>query len=92
MNPALRLCEPEGLTAVGLENFLADPLYGRSCRDGGNPVRARCGSPAALRMGLQAPGSLTRFDLFSRWRPDRPACRKGNASGRVYLYDASGNR
>jgi len=28
MNPALRLCEPEGLAAVGLENSLAEPVRG----------------------------------------------------------------
>jgi hypothetical protein len=26
MNPALRLCEPEGLAAAGLENLLAEPV------------------------------------------------------------------
>ena len=26
MNPALRLCEPEGLAAVGLENLLGKPV------------------------------------------------------------------
>jgi hypothetical protein len=28
MNPALRLCEPEGLAAVGLENLFAEPVRG----------------------------------------------------------------
>ena len=76
MNLALRLCEPEGLAAAGLENFLAEPVRGRSCRDGENPVRVGYGSPAGPQNGLQTLGSLTRFGLLSRWRPDGPPCRK----------------
>jgi hypothetical protein len=50
MNPALRLCEPEGLTAEGLENSLAEPVGGGPVSDGEIPIRVECGSPAGLRM------------------------------------------
>src|SRR5205823_8948786 len=39
-NPALRLCEPEALAAVGLENLLAEPVRGDLVETVGKPPSA----------------------------------------------------
>jgi hypothetical protein len=47
-NPAPRLCEPEGLTAAGLENSLAEPVRGDIDETRKNP-------PSPLDMHHQRP-------------------------------------
>jgi len=49
-NPALRLCESEGLAAVGLENSLAEPVRADLVETVEKPDRVGYGSPPGLRM------------------------------------------
>jgi class 3 adenylate cyclase len=60
MNPALRLCEPEGLTAAGLENSLADAARGNLV-EAVKSLRPRwIWLTSGPRNGLQALGSRVR--------------------------------
>ena len=69
MNPALRLCAPKGLTAVGLKNLFGEPVYG-DLVETANPPSASDMAHPGLRM------------VYKTGRASLP---KGNASGRVYL-------
>src|SRR5580704_8539955 len=74
MNPALRLCEPEGLTAAGLENSLADAAGGNLVETVNPSVPVGYGSPAGLGM-VYRPSDLASGRAIvvpggaERWKP-----------------------